>query len=81
VKLNSEIQAMKVLIINNTTNNIITLRKHVNSNHCNIFLKIEKVNYPLKENEKNLLKRNQIFLLTPSRFFLVAKEPFKKDDV
>jgi hypothetical protein len=29
----------------------------------------------------NFPKRNQIFILTPYLFFLVAKEPFKKDDV
>jgi hypothetical protein len=36
MNLNPKTQAMKVLIINKTTNGIITLRKHVNSYHCNI---------------------------------------------
>jgi hypothetical protein len=38
-------------------NGIIALRKHVNSNHCNIFLKIEEVNSPLKEDQKQPSKK------------------------
>jgi len=34
---NPKIQAKRGLIIYNTTNGIVELRKHVNSNHCKIF--------------------------------------------
>jgi hypothetical protein len=38
--------------IYNTINGIIALRKHVDSNHCNILKKLEEVNSPLKKYEK-----------------------------
>jgi hypothetical protein len=37
LNLNPKIQDRKGLIIYNTINNIVTLRKHVNSDHCNVF--------------------------------------------
>jgi hypothetical protein len=37
-------------------NAIVALRKHVNSNHFNVLKKIEEVNCPLKEKERQLLK-------------------------
>jgi hypothetical protein len=37
LNLNPKIQAKKGLIIYNTTNGIVTLKKHVNLNHCNVF--------------------------------------------
>jgi len=50
---NPKIQAKRGLIIYNTTNGIVELRKHVNSNHCKILKKIEEeVNNPLREDEK-----------------------------
>jgi hypothetical protein len=37
LNLNPKTQARKGLFIYNTTNGITTLRKHVNSNHSNVF--------------------------------------------
>jgi hypothetical protein len=50
LNLNPKIQArIRNLIIYNTTNGITTLKKHVNPDHCNIFLNFEKeVNSPLR---------------------------------
>jgi len=39
LNLNPKTQARKELFIYNTINRIPTLRKHVNSNHSNVFLK------------------------------------------
>jgi hypothetical protein len=39
LNLNPKLQARRKLIIYNTINCIIALRKHVNSNHSNCFLK------------------------------------------
>jgi hypothetical protein len=78
MNLSPKTQAMKVLIIDNTTNDMITLRKHVNSNHCNTFNFFEKVNCPLKEDENQPSKKDQIFLLTPYLFFLLQKNHSRK---
>jgi hypothetical protein len=60
LNLNPKIQARKGLIIYNKINGITTLRKHVNSNHSNIFFKIEEeMNNPLREDEKQPLKKRQ----------------------
>jgi hypothetical protein len=70
LNLNSKIQARKRLIIYNTIDGITTLRKHVKSNQCNIFKKIEKINSPLKEDERQpFKKRRNIFPNFVSRFF------------
>jgi hypothetical protein len=61
LNLNSKTQARKGLIIYNTTNGIIALKKQVNLDHCNIFLKIEKINSPMWEDEKQPSTRNQIW--------------------
>jgi hypothetical protein len=42
LNLNPKIQARKGLIKYNTTNGITAFRKHVNSNHCNVFKKLKK---------------------------------------
>jgi hypothetical protein len=60
LNLNPKTQARKRLIIYNTINGITTLKKHVNSNNCHVFLKIEKVNNPLKE------KGRQPFIKKPN---------------
>jgi hypothetical protein len=79
LNLSSKIQARKSLIIYNTSNGITTLKKHFNSNHCNIFLKFEeKVSCPLRVVKNNFSKRDQIFLLIPYPI-LFGKEPFKID--
>jgi hypothetical protein len=41
LNLNSKTQARKGLIIYNTTNYIIALRKHVNANHSHVLKKIK----------------------------------------
>jgi len=69
---------MKLLIIDNTTNSIITLRKHVNLDYCNIF---EKVNCLLKEDEKQPSKKRPNIFKNSISFFFVAKESFGKNDV
>ncbi len=75
-------QARKWLIIYNTTNGIIALRKHVNLNHCNIIFKFEEeINWLLREYERQpSKKRPNIFPNSIASFFDV-KEPFKKDGV
>jgi hypothetical protein len=42
LNVNPKMQAMKGVIIYYATNGIAALRKHVNSYHYNIFLKIEE---------------------------------------
>jgi len=73
LNLNPKTQARKGLFIYNTTNGITTLRKHVNSNHSNGFFLIEEMNCPLKEKERQPLKKNQIFLLIPYLVFFGEK--------
>jgi hypothetical protein len=51
LNLNPKTQARKGLIIYNTTNGIIALKKHVNFDNCNILFYFEKKN-PLWEDEK-----------------------------
>jgi hypothetical protein len=58
------------------------LRKHVNSNHCNIFRFFEKqVNYRLKENERQPSKKRPNISSNSISSFFATKEPFKKDEV
>jgi len=82
LNINPKTQARKRLIIYNTTNNMIPLRKHVNLDHSNISWKFEEeINYPLREDERQpSKKRTNVSSNSISRFF-AAKEPFKKDDV
>jgi hypothetical protein len=61
LNLNPKPQTRKGLFIYKKTNGIIALRKHVNLNHHNVFLKIEKMNCPLKEKERQLLKETKYF--------------------
>jgi hypothetical protein len=71
LNLNPKTQARKGLIIYNTMNGIATLRKHVNSDHFEIiiiFLNKKWIVFWRKKKD-NLLKKDQIFLLTPF-FFL-----------
>jgi hypothetical protein len=79
LNVNLKIQARKRLITYNTTNDIATLRKHVNSHHFNIFVKFEeKVNCPLRQDEtKPSIKRPNISPDSISKFF-VTKEPLRK---
>jgi hypothetical protein len=53
LNLNPKTQARRGLRVYNTTNGIVTLRKHVSVDHSIIFLKIEEeVNNPLKKEER-----------------------------
>jgi hypothetical protein len=80
--LNINPKIRKGLIIYNTTNDIVALRKHVNSYHSNINKKIEgEINCPLKEDERQLSKKRPSVSSNPISSFFVAKEPFKKNDV
>jgi len=65
LNLNPKTKARKGLIIFNTINGIVALRKHVNSNHFNVFLKFEKMNCPLKEEERQPSKNRPKVFLTP----------------
>ncbi len=42
LNLNPKTQVKRKLIMYNTINVIITLRKHLNSDHCNFFLNLKK---------------------------------------
>jgi hypothetical protein len=78
---NPKTQARKGLIIYNKTNAIATLRKHVN--FTSIFKKRfeDKVNCPLKQDERKLsIKRPNISYNFICNFF-ATKEPFLKNDV
>jgi hypothetical protein len=52
LNLNPKTQVKRKLIMYNTINVITTLKKHVNSYHCNFFLNLKKINSPLKEDER-----------------------------
>jgi hypothetical protein len=81
LNVNPKTQTRKGLIIYNTINGIVALRKHVNLDHFNILKFQEEINCPLREDKKQLSKkRPNVFLNSISSFF-VAKKPFKKDDV
>jgi hypothetical protein len=55
LNVNPKTQARKGLIIYNTTNGIVALKKHVNLDHSNIFKNFEKKkNCSLKEDENQL---------------------------
>jgi hypothetical protein len=72
--LNPTTQANRRLIICNTTNGIITLRKHVNLHHCNLFFKLMKRWIVFwKKMEYNFLKRDWMCLLIPYPIFLLQK--------
>jgi hypothetical protein len=77
LNVNPKTRARKRVIIYNSSNGINTLRKHVNSDHLNIFLKFkEKINYPLKENEKQPSeKKSNVFSNSIFNFF-ATKDPF-----
>jgi hypothetical protein len=80
--VNPKMQTRKGLITYNITNGITALRKHINSNHPNIFLKFEeKINCPLKENEKQPSKKRPNVSSNYMSSFFVAKKPFKKEDM
>ncbi len=49
MNLNPKTQARKGLIIYDTTNGIVTLRKHVNIDHSNVLKKIEEEIYCLSK--------------------------------
>jgi hypothetical protein len=76
LNLNPKTQARKGLIIYNTINGIIALRKHVNSNHSNVLKKFEEANFPFKEEEIQVLKIDQIFLLNSISSFFFCKRIF-----
>ncbi len=58
---------------------IYALKKHVNSDHFNILKRFEKkVNYPLREDERQPSKRDQTFILTPYLVFLLQKNLSRK---
>jgi hypothetical protein len=80
LNVNPKMQARKGLITYNTTNSIATSKKHVNSDHPNIFWSIEEeISSPSREDEKNLPKRDQMFLLIPYLvFFLLQKNLLRK---
>jgi hypothetical protein len=60
LNLNPKTQARKWLIIYNTINGIVALKKHVNSDHSNVLKKNEEeVNCPLSEEEKQPSKKIQ----------------------
>jgi hypothetical protein len=82
LNVNPKIQTRKRLITYNTTNGIATLRKHVNSNHPNIFFKIEeKINCPFEKDEKQPSKKRPYVYYNYMSSFFVAKKPFKKEDM
>ncbi len=80
LNVNWKTQARKGLVIYNSSNRITAVRTHVNSNHPNIVLKIEeKINCPLREDEKQpSKKRPNVYFNSISSFF-VTKKPIKKD--
>jgi hypothetical protein len=82
VNVNIKTQARKGLIIYNTTNGIVTLKKHVNLDHSNISKKFEEKNscHLRQDERKPSIKRPNISSNSTSNF-LATKEPFKKDDV
>jgi hypothetical protein len=82
LNVNPKTQARKGLIIYDSSNRIVALRKCVNSDHLNIFLKFEKkINCPLKGNERQPSKKKPNVSSNSISSFFVAKKPFKKDDV
>ncbi len=71
LNVNPKTQAKKGLIIYNSFNGIIALKKHVNSNHPNILKKFEKeINCLLREDERKHSKnRSNVFSNSMSSFF------------
>jgi hypothetical protein len=82
LNLNSKTQARKGLIIYNTTNNIATLREHVNANHSHVLKKIkEKMNCPLREEERQPSKKKPNISSSSISSFFPTRELFKKKDM
>jgi hypothetical protein len=71
---NLKIQARKDLILYNITNQITTLKKHVNANHFIIANFFEKeVKNPLREVEKQFAKKRSNPSTIQLSFFLLLK--------
>jgi hypothetical protein len=83
LNLSSKTQARQGLIIYNTTNGITTLKKHVNSDHCNIFFKFEKkVNCPSRiEDLKQLSNKGPNIFSNSISNFVLEKNLSRKIDV
>jgi hypothetical protein len=82
LNVNPKTQARKGLIIYNSFNGIVALRKQINSYHPNIFLNSKKkINCPLKEDERQPSKKRSNVSSNSISLFFATKEPFKKDDV
>jgi hypothetical protein len=82
LNINPKTKARKGLIIYDSSNHIVALRKHVNLNHLNILKKFEeKINCPLRGDEKQPSKKRPKVSSNSIISFFVAKKPFKKDDV
>jgi len=73
LNLNPKTQTRRGLIIYNTTNGIVALRKHGSVDHSILFFKIKKkVNKPLQKEENNMQRREQIcFNSFMSNFFVI----------
>ncbi len=77
LNVNLKAQTRKGLITYITTNGIAALRKHINSNHPNIFFNFEeKTNFSLKEDERQPSKKRLNVFSNYMSSFLVANEPF-----
>jgi hypothetical protein len=82
LNINPKTQARKGLIICNSSNGIIALRKHVNLDHPNILKKFEKkINCLLREDEIQSSKKKPNVSPNSISSFFIVKEPFKKNDV
>jgi hypothetical protein len=74
LNLNPKIQTRKRLIIYNTTNGIVTLRKHDNAIHSNVLKFFEnELNCLLREEEKKPSKKRLNISLTPYLVFFCKK--------
>jgi hypothetical protein len=73
LNVNPKTQTRKGLIVYNSSNGIMALRKQINSYHLNIFLKFEKkINCPLREDEKQpAKKRSNVSSNSISSFFAI----------
>jgi hypothetical protein len=79
LNLNPKTQARKWLIIYNTINGIISLKKHVNPNHFNVLNFFEEeVNCTLKEEEKQPSKRIPNIPFKSICSFFVCKKTFQE---
>ncbi len=76
---NAKTQARKSLILYNSANGIIALKKHVYANHYMIAKIFEKINYLLKEPyEKQLAKKKPHVIRTTIFNFFTTKDFYKK---